>query len=110
MEEHWTAQSGDTLLGMNRLVRDGKTVHKEFIWIETTEKGTSLSVRVFREPEETVVYALSEIGDRKAVFENVEHRRLFRMTYRLELEALVILLEGERANGSYREEISLHRL
>jgi hypothetical protein len=107
MEEHWTSQSGGTLLGMNRVVRDGKTVHKEFIFIESTENGTSLSVSLFRQPEETVHYCLSDTGDRKAVFSNREHSRLQKISYRRHENDLVITLEGERAQMPFRDEITL---
>jgi hypothetical protein len=107
MEEHWTSQDAGTLLGMNRLVREGRTVHKEFMWIESTDKGTSLSVRVFRQPEETVVFHLVESRPQEAVFRNPDHIRLSTISYRKDGKMLMIQLTGERSGENYSEEFRL---
>jgi hypothetical protein len=107
MEEHWTTQEGGSLLGMNRVVKDGKTVHKEFIWIEVSEAGTTLNVQVFRDPVETVPYKLIRVEKNLAIFSNPQHARLTTMTYRRTGAELSITLEGTRKEQPYKEEIKL---
>ena len=107
MEEHWTTQSGDTLLGFNRVVKDGKTVHKEFIWIELADVTATLSVHVFREPAETVKYKLATHANHSATFENLSHKRLQRMTYLREKDEMLILLAGVRQDKPFEEKLRL---
>jgi hypothetical protein len=98
------------LLGTNRVVRDGKTVHKEFIWIETTKEGATLTVQVFREPAETVKYRLASTGSNTATFQNLEHKRLQTMRYTRAGAELTILLSGLRKEKEFEEEIKLKLL
>src|SRR6267154_6645243 len=39
VEEHWTMPSANSLLGMSRTVRDGRTVAFEFVRIEQRDGG-----------------------------------------------------------------------
>ena len=106
MVELWSAFDGGTSLAYNRLIKNGVTAHKEFIWIDLGPP-VKLSVHVFREPEETIVYELVESGAHRAVFENQNHVRLQRMTYKRAGSFLTILLEGDRKGGRFQEEIVL---
>jgi len=110
MEEHWTAQAGGTLLGMNRMVKAEATPHREFLSIETKEGKTTLTVYLFRQPPDSpvpVTYSLTALDGRKAVFENPDHERLSRMTYRRDGNTLHILIEGRRKDQPFRDEFVL---
>jgi hypothetical protein len=108
MEEQWTEQSGGTLLGLNRVVRDGKTVHKEFMWIETGADQARLQVQLYRPEPELVSFRLTDSGPAWARFENESHRRMHAISYRLANDSLTVRLEGERPDGAFEEQIVLN--
>ena len=103
MEEHWTSAFGDSLQGMNRVVRDGKVVHREFMWIQEEDGGVFLSILLPNRSLEPIRYRLTEACDREAVFENPEHERLSRMVYRRDGEKLDIRVFGVREGSSFED-------
>ena len=107
MEEHWTAPSGGTLLGLNRVVREGKTVHREYLSIDFDGVSAALSVHLFREPRETVTYPVAFAGEREIHFQNLQHERLTDMVYRRDDGQLTITLSGVRKGEPFRDEIVL---
>ena len=106
MTEQWSPLDGGTMLAWNRMIKDGKTAHREFISIVIGDP-TTLTVQVFHQPEEMVTYNLVRSEGREAVFENLDHERLQRMIYRRERDRVMILLEGRRKGEPFRDEIVL---
>lgn len=105
MEEHWTTSAGGTLLGLNRMVADGKTPHREFLAIETKEGKTTLTVILpTRRPLGEVVYLLKEHGPGRAVFVNPNHARLHTIAYGREGGGLWCRTEGIREGKPFSEE------
>lgn len=104
MEEHWTAPAGKTLIGMNRVVTDGKTVHREFIEIELGDPATLRVTVASSNPPRNVLYTLKKVEKARAVFINPEHERLHTMTYWRDQTGLHCLLEGKRQEKTYREQ------
>lgn len=110
MEEHWTVPSGNTLMGFNRMVKDGVTAHREFLSIETQEGKTVMTVFIARKvdaPLAPVPYALSESAPNRAVFVNPEHERLSRIVYVREGVNMKIRLEGKRNDKAFADDIVL---
>ncbi len=78
-EEHWTGASGGSMVGMFRLVREGKTAVTELTLIEEEEGGEVMlrfkhvgpGWRVW-EKDEPLTFRLREAGDGRAVFEAVD--------------------------------------
>lgn len=105
MEEHWTAASGGTLVGLNRMVADDKTPHREFLTIETKDGRTTLTVILpLRRPLAEVEYALKEHSENRAVFVNPEHARLHTMIYWREGADLRCRIEGVRNDGPFSDD------
>lgn len=112
MEEHWTAPSGSTLVGMNRVVTDGKTTHREYLAIDTIDGKTVMTVFVARKmdaPIEPVGFSLTESKEDHAVFTNPQHERLSKITYDRDDKKMHILLEGRRKDQPFKDSIELSR-
>lgn len=71
-EELWSAPRGGTMLGSNRVTKDGRTVFWEQLRIEEREgDGTYYVANPMGKGE--VAFRLSRLGDGYAHFENPEH-------------------------------------
>jgi Domain of unknown function (DUF6265) len=103
-EEHWITPRGGTMLGVNRTVIDGRTVHHEFILIQA-EDG-EVVYRAFPQGQPPASFALERHGEGEAVFANPRHDFPQRIHYRLvgdTLEAEVSGVEaGEPRQASWR--------
>ncbi len=80
--EIWTQPAGDSMLGISRIIKNGKTVAFEYLRVMTVESGVAL----FASPagQNTTQFNLSSLNDREVVFENLGHDFPQRITYRLE--------------------------
>lgn len=110
MEEHWTNSNGDTLVGMNRVVKDGKTMHREFLSIETRDGAAVMTVFIARKvdgPISPTDFTLTESEPNHVVFENPDHERLSRITYDRTGDAMHIRLEGKRNGEPFLDELDL---
>jgi hypothetical protein len=107
-EEIWTAPSGDSMLGVWRLVIDGKLRISEILAITAEPDGPTMRLRHFdpkligrEEKHEPVVFRLVAWKPREAVFEGpgVSGEGLVRLTYRRPSDdSLIAVLEkGGRA-------------
>lgn len=110
MEEYWTSQSGDTMLGTSRVVADGKTVHCEFMWLQIQEKTATLSVQLPRRSNEWITYRLTAVEPNKALFQNPEHQGLTMMTIARKGDELTTVISGVRNGAPYEEIIHLRKV
>lgn len=81
--EHWMPLAGGTLLGVNRMVKGGKTVAYEFMQIRANGNG-KLEYVAMPSGQQTTIFTLLRIDESEAVFENPEHDFPQRVIYRLE--------------------------
>lgn len=98
-EEHWSEPRGGTLIGMNRTVVDGRTVHFESLRIEQRADGIFYVAAPVGQPTAEFRLAAST-SPRTAVFENLERTEFpQRITYRRAGDVLHARVEGpgERA-------------
>ncbi|HMI89074.1 MAG TPA: DUF6265 family protein [Polyangiaceae bacterium] len=103
MEEHWTSSAGGALIGMHKDVRGARMTSFEFLRIESAPEG---GLVYFASPRSAAAtpFALVELGDRRAVFENKAHDFPQRILYWLDAEeALHAKVEGT-LRGSLRSE------
>jgi len=70
-EEHWMGPVGGLMVGMNRTVRGGRARAFEFLRIR--ERGDTVAYLSMPNGRGLTEFALKEIGDRRVVFENLEH-------------------------------------
>ena len=88
------------MMGMFRLVQDGKVIFYEFMSIEQEAQGPVLRIKHFNpglvgweEKGDSIVFELQEIGDQKAVFETLKDADPERLVFERHQNELVITLE-----------------
>jgi hypothetical protein len=108
-EEQWMPAAGDTMLGMGRTVKQGRTVSHEFMQIRAAD-GT-LAFTAHPSGQRTATFPLLRISDNEVVFENAQHDFPQRVVYKLESEnRLAARIEGVR-NGNLRViDFPMHRV
>jgi len=97
--EQWMAPAGGTLLGMNRVVLEGKTVAYEFLQIRELEGG---GIEFVARPsgQTGASFGMVKGSASKVVFENPDHDFPQRVIYRLAGDdQLVGRIEGETEDG-----------
>ena len=92
-EEHWIAAAGGTMLGLNRVVANGRTVFFEYLRIERREDGIYYVANPRGRGESEFRLVAQE--DRRAVFENPDHDYPVRILYWRAGDVLAARLEGE---------------
>ena len=94
-EEHWMAPDGGTMIGMNRTVKDGRTVAYELIRIVETEAG-GLAFIASPSGQSTTRFELVRIDEALLVFENLAHDFPQRITYtRTSADRILARIEDE---------------
>ncbi|MBG9389895.1 DUF6265 family protein [Caenimonas aquaedulcis] len=95
-EEHWMSPAGDSMLGMGRTVKQGRTVSHEFMQIRPGPGGalTFFAMPSGKPPD---AFPVLRLGEREVVFENLQHEFPQRVMYRMESETrLAARIEGMR--------------
>ena len=100
--EQWLAPAGDTMLGVSRTVKQGKTVEFEFMQLRQLPDGVLAFIAQPSGRPPTIFRALS-LRDHEVVFENPNHDFPQRVSYsRPEESRLLASIEGVR-NGVARK-------
>lgn len=94
-EENWTKPAGGTMLGIGRMVKDGRTVEYEFMRLHEENGDVFFTAKPSGQPEAT--FKLASLNDGVAIFENAQHDFPQRVIYRQQPDgSLVARIEGER--------------
>ena len=80
--EQWMPPAGGTMLGVNRTVRDSKTVAFEFMRIVEQVDG-GLEFIASPSGQDTTSFLMISVSDREVIFENPDHDFPQRIIYRL---------------------------
>lgn len=103
MEEHWLAPKGNTMLGVHRDVKGGKTVMFEFLRIDATPEGITYWASPRGRP--ATPFRLAQTRENHVVFENREHDFPQRIIYWLDKDgALHAKIEGTLQGKAASEE------
>lgn len=78
-EEHWMEPRGGLMVGMNRTVRDGRARAFEFLRIR--ERGDTIAYLASPGGRPATTFTLTELGERRVVFENPAHDFPQRIAY-----------------------------
>ena len=106
--EQWMAPAGGAMLGMARVVRDGRMVAYEYTRIVTTDDG--LVFIASPSGQETAEFPLKQLGDNEVIFENLDHDFPQRVIYRLiDSDNLQGRIEGITSDGEAHVEFPLTR-
>jgi len=92
-EEHWTHAAGGTLLGVNRTVLAGRTVHREQLRLERRPGGIYYVASPLG--QKTTAFRLVRLSGHTAVFENLAHDFPKRIIYRRQGRTLHVRIEGK---------------
>ncbi|MBV8035980.1 DUF6265 family protein [Roseateles sp.] len=99
--EHWMAPAGGVMLGMARMLKNGRVVEFEFMQIRADADGR-LSFVAQPQGRPPTAFPLLRQAEAEAVFENPAHDFPQRVLYRREAaDRLVARIEG-RSNGQER--------
>ena len=97
-QEQWMAPMGGTMLGIGRIVANGRTVEYEYLRIE--EKDGALVYTANPSGQAQDSFTQTELTGDKVVFANPQHDFPQRIRYtRVGPDALLAQIEGER-NGA----------
>jgi hypothetical protein len=109
VDEHWTDASGDSMLGMSRLVSQGRTVFFEYLRIEARPDGLYYIAHPKARPG--VEFKLVRCSEREALFENPEHDHPKRILYRREsADRLTARIEGDEGGKAVAEDFLYTRM
>jgi len=101
-EEHWTAPKAGSLIGMNRTLKDRKTVAFEFLRIEARKDGVFYLASPGGRP--ATPFRMKEMSKEKVVFENPEHDFPQRILYWRNGANLCARVEGTQKGKPAGEE------
>lgn len=100
--EQWMPPAGDSLLGVSRTVKKGKTVAYEFLQIREVEPGKIAYIaKPSGQPEAT--FPLQSAGEREVVFENLQHDFPQRVIYKLGADGVLRASIEGLAKGQLRK-------
>lgn len=91
--EHWTKVGGQSMFGVSRTIKAGKTTDYEYLRIVQDDKGIFYIAKPRANPEETS-FKLVKLAGNEAVFENPAHDFPQRIIYKLDGTTLAARVEG----------------
>jgi len=95
--EQWMKPAGQTMIGMSRTVKSGKTVSFEYLRIVQNELGV-FYISKPNENSSATAFKLIKSSSNQAVFENASHDFPQRIIYRRDKTSLFARIEGSN-NG-----------
>lgn len=99
-DETWTKASGGTMLGVGRMVREGKTLEFEFMRLHEEPDGIYYTAKPSGQAEAS--FKLVSLKNDTAIFENPQHDFPQRVIYGKQPDgSLLARIEG-KANGKER--------
>lgn len=93
VSEFWTRVDGQSMFGVGRTIKNGKTVDYEYLRIVQDEKGIFYIAKPKANTEETP-FRLTKLTAAEAVFENPAHDFPQKIIYRVEGAKLFARIEG----------------
>jgi hypothetical protein len=107
--EQWMAPAGSSMMGMSRMVADGKTREYEFLRIHQEEDGAIYYTAIPSGQKETS-FKLIALNDRAVTFENPAHDFPRRIMYQLRDDgSLIARIEGIQKGKPARVDFPLRR-
>lgn len=108
IEEQYSAAADNMVIGMTRYVRSGRVVDFEFTTIERNDSAFFMTPRPKGAKSDS--FALKEVADGKATWENLKHDFPQRIIYRTGADGtLIARIEGTTPRGERHSEWTMHR-
>jgi hypothetical protein len=110
-EEHWTDARGGAMFGVNRVIRDGKTVFYENLRIERAADGSIVYLASPAGRMPPTVFTLTVSSSHHAMFENPDHDFPQRIAYEDRGNGSLRMAIGDREYGEPKNAVwTLHRV
>ncbi len=113
VQESWLKPAGGAMQGHARVISQGKTVFREFVYIEKTLEGIIMNVvlpKVAPKAPTTTPFKLIRLEKQQAIFENPEHDFPTRIIYRKERDgSLFARIEGLQDGKAVSEDFPYKR-
>jgi hypothetical protein len=93
VSEYWTGVAGESMVGVGRTIKNGKTVDYEYLRIVVYDKGIFYIAKPKANAEETS-FKLTKLTANEAVFENPAHDFPQKIIYRVDGTSLFARIEG----------------
>ncbi len=107
VEEHWTKAAGDTMIGMGRTVRDGRTTSFEYTRLET--RNGEIYYIAMPNAKKTAEFKLVKSSPTEAVFEGGDEH-VQRLIYRnSDPTGMTARVEGMQDGRSFSQEFQYKR-
>ena len=108
VQEQWTKPGGQTMLGVGRTIRDGKTIEHEFVVI--TVKDGRLAYEAHPSGQAPATFLSKQLTGTSVVFENPDHDFPQRVGYERRGESLLAWVEGSQNGRTRRIEFPYQRV
>ena len=108
VHEQWTKPAGQTMLGVGRTVRDGKTVEHEFIVIKI--QGGRLAYEAHPSGQAQATFLATQVTESSVVFENPDHDFPQRVGYQRRGDSLQAWIDGAQNGRTGRVEFPYQRV
>jgi Domain of unknown function (DUF6265) len=109
LEALWTKPDGQSMLGVGRTIRNGKTDFYEFLQIREGSDGIVYISEV--NSGKPVSFKLVKVNDNQAIFENLQNEFPRRIIYQRVIDgSLVVSFEGMESGKEKRVDFGLKRM
>lgn len=109
VEEHWLAPRGETMIGVGRTVRDGRTTEYEMVVLKIQNGQFAYEAHPSGQP--TAVFLASDATETRVVFENAAHDFPQRIGYeRKGADRVSAWIEGVQSGSTRRVEFPYRRV
>jgi hypothetical protein len=98
--EQWLPLAGDTLLGVGRTVRQGRTVAHEFMQIRRGADGM-LAFHAHPSGQQPAAFPVKSLSDTEVVFESLQHDFPHRVVYAVEAGGTKLKARIEGVRGGH---------
>ena len=108
VQEQWTKPAGQTMLGVGRTIRDGKTIEHEFVVINV--RDGRLAYEAHPSGQAPATFLSKQLTATSVVFENPDHDFPQRVGYERRGDSLLAWIEGSQNGRTRRVEFPYQRV
>ena len=109
IEEQWSKPAGETMLGLSRTMKQGKTVFSEFMRIEKQGADFQYVPRIGTK-QGPVAFKMTKISADEVIFENAAHDFPQRILYRSTPDGLFARIDGVEKGKARGEDFPMKRV
>ena len=109
LDELWSRPAGDSMFGVGRTLKDGKTVFYEFLQIRQRSDGIFYIAQA--NEEKPVSFKMVKVNETQAIFENPQYEFPQRIIYERAIDgSLRVSLEGMESGKPRQVDFAMKRM